>query len=193
MDYQRIITRIKNMLLQPNQEWDAVRSESLTIKDIYTVYLVVVAAVPAICQFIGLTVVGTSMPAIGTIRIPVFGGLMQAVVGYVLSLAGVYVAAFIINKLAPSFKSHPDMVNAVKLAAFTILPVWAAGVLFIIPMLAALVLLVSLYAIYIFYLGLPKLMGTPADKVIPYMVVAAIVQFVVAVVIGMISAMFVRY
>lgn len=193
MNWQRIITRIKNMLLQPDQEWDAVQAENLTVKDIYTIYLVVVAAVPAVASFIGLAVVGVSSPFIGTVRASAFSALGQSVAQYVFSLAGVWVGAFIIDKLAPTFQSRPNLLNAVKLVAFASLPVWAAGILYLIPMLGALVLLVSLYAIYIFYVGLPKMMSTPSEKVIPYMIVSAVVMIVVYGVVGLISGALIHY
>jgi hypothetical protein len=172
-DFKRILNRIKNILLQPAQEWDAIRNENLTVAELFTTYLVIVAAVPAVAGFIGSTVVGIPASFIGTVRPNVFRALSAAAVGYAASLAGVYLAALVVDKLAPAFKSTPNMTRALKLVGFTSLAVWAAGIVNILPMFSPLVVLVALYAIYIFYLGLPKLMGTPPDKVIPYMIVSA--------------------
>lgn len=178
-DLKRLLSRIKNILLQPAQEWDAIRDEKLTIADMFTTYLVIVAAVPAVAGFIGSTVVGIPASFIGTVRPNVFRALSAAAVAYACSLAGVYLAALVVDKLAPVFKSASNMTRAIKLVGFASLPVWAAGVVNILPMFSPLVVLVALYAIYIFYLGLPKLMGTPADKVVPYMIVSAAVMILV--------------
>ena len=75
-----------------------------------------------------------------------------------------------------------------RLVVYAMTPVWVAGVLNLVPALAFLGIIAGLYAIYLFYLGLPVLMGTPADKVIPYMVVSALVIIVVSVVLGSIAA-----
>ena len=75
-----------------------------------------------------------------------------------------------------------------KLVVFASTPMWLAGVLQIIPALGVLAILAALYAIYLFYLGLPPLMHTPADKVIPYMVVAALVIIVISVCLGVVTA-----
>ena len=190
MEFNKIVSRIKKLLLQPNEEWDAVKNENLTVADIYTTYLIVVAAVPAIAGFIGMTVVGVSAPFVGMVRIGVFHAISAAVFSYCFSLVGVYAGAFVLNKLAPAFKSTPNMINALKLVGFTVLPVWAAGVVTIIPMLGALVVLVGLYAIYICYLGLPKLMGTPADKVVPYLLISAVVMIAIQVVAALIVSAF---
>ena len=59
---------------------------------------------------------------------------------------------------------------------------WVAGVLYLLLALTPLALLAALYAIYLFYVGLPVLLKTPYDKVVPFMVVAAIVVVVLNIV-----------
>ena len=46
----------------------------------------------------------------------------------------------------------------------------------------------GLYAIYLFYLGVGPLMKTPGDKIIPYMVVSAIVVIAVMFLTGIVAA-----
>ena len=182
MDFNKLIARIKNLFIQPNQEWDAIDREKLTVAEMYTTYLLPVAAVPAIAGFVGMCVVGVSSPLMGTVRVSLVRGIESALFQYVFSLLGVYVGAFILDKLAPTFKSTPNLINALKLVGFTSMLGWAAGILYLVPMLAALVMLVALYSIYVFYLGLPKLMNTPKDKVVPYMLVAAVIILVISIV-----------
>jgi hypothetical protein len=104
------------------------------------------------------------------------------VLTYAASLATVYISALIIDKLAPSFDSTPNFIQALKLVAYSLTAGWVAGVLNIIPMLGILTVLAALYGIYLFYLGLPVMMKTPEAKVIIYMVVSAVVIFVVTVI-----------
>ena len=77
-----------------------------------------------------------------------------------------------------------------KMVAFASTPVWVAGVLRLIPALGLLALLAALYSIYLFYLGLPSVMKTPPDKVLPYMVVCAVVLIVISVIVGYITGIF---
>ena len=66
-------------------------------------------------------------------RCPFVTGLVQAILQYVLTLVGIYVVAFIIDALAPSFDSKKNMVAAMKVAVFAFTPAWIAGILGIIP------------------------------------------------------------
>ena len=182
-------TRATNILTKPAVEWPAIAAERTTPMDLITSYAAPLSAVSAVCAFIGLSIVGMSVPLIGaTFRTSIFSGLMSAIVRFVLGLVGLYVSAIIIEKLAPTFQSKGDTTQAMKLVVFASTPVWVAGVLQIIPALGVLVLLAALYAVYLFYLGLAPVMQTPGDKIIPYMVVAAIVIFVINLCFGFVTA-----
>ena len=184
-------TRVINILSKPKQEWPVIASEATDVASLYKEYIMLLAAIPAICGFLGMTLIGVSVPFMGQIRTPMVSGLAGLVVGYALSLAGIFLAAFIVDKLAPSFQSSGGIVQALKMVAFASTPSWVAGVLQLIPLLGALALLAALYGVYLFYLGLPSVMKTPPDKVIPYMVVSAIVIIVISVVTASISGVFV--
>jgi hypothetical protein len=181
-------TRATNILTKPAAEWPVIAGESTTPMDLITTYAAPLSAIPAICSFIGLSIVGVSVPFAGTFRTSMMSGLSSAVVRFVLGLVGVYVSAIIIEKLAPTFQSRGDTTQAMKLVVFASTPIWLAGVFQIIPVLGILGILAGLYAIYLFYLGLPPVMHTPTDKVIPYMIVAAIVIIVISVCFGFITA-----
>lgn len=183
-----LMTRAKNVLMTPKTEWPAIASERSDVATLYRSYIVPLAAIGPICRWIGLTVFGIAVPFTGTIRMPMVPGLVGAIVGFVLSLVSVYIGAMVIQWLAPKFKSSGSLLDALKLVAYASTPAWVAGVLGLIPALVLLGIIAGLYAIYLFYLGVPVLMKTPTDQVIPYMVVSAIVMIVLIVVVGAVTA-----
>ncbi len=180
--------RVTKILTNPKAEWPVIEAEATDTGKLYREYIGILAAIPVISSFIGFSIVGFSAPFVGTIRLGIGRGLANAIVSYVLTLVGVYVSALVIDKLAPSFESKSDQMQALKLVAYASTPAWLAGVFQIIPALGVLAILGGLYAIYLFYLGLPVLMKTPAAKVVPYMVVAAVVVIIVTVVVGLLAA-----
>jgi hypothetical protein len=180
--------RVTNIITKPKDEWPVIAQEQTDVATLFRTYICLLAAIPVIANFIGQSVIGISLPIVGHYRIGFGSGLVGAVVQYVLSLVSCYIAAFVIEKLAPSFGSKGDTVQALKLVAYAYTPAWVAGVLGIIPALGILVVLASLYSIYLFYLGLPTMMQTPPDKVIGYMVVSALVIIVLSVIVGAVVA-----
>lgn len=169
--------RVTKIITDPANEWRRIEPEPTTVSQLFTGYIIPVAAIPAVASFIGSVLIGA--PFIGRSS-PVYA-LVVAVLTLGMTLLGTYVSAFIISKLGPTFASISDDRQALKLVAYASTPVWVAGILNIVPFLGILAILAWLYCIYVFYLGLPVMMKTPQDKVIPYMVVSALVMIVVSV------------
>ena len=185
MDLQ---TRVKAILMTPASEWLVIAREPADTNSLVFGYAAPLAAIPAVCRFLGMSMVGISVPFLGTIRIGVVRGLSSSIVSWVLTLVGVYIAAVVVEKLAPTFQSKGNTTQALKLVVFAYTPVWIAGVLNLVPALGVLVVIAALYAIYLFYLGLSPIMSTPADKVISYMVVSALVIICLTFILGLVTA-----
>jgi uncharacterized membrane protein len=182
-----LVSRAQAILLKPKEEWVKIKGESTSIAQLFTSYAAILAAIPAIAQFIGFGLIGMRVPFYGMFRFGLGTSLARAVVFYVFSLISVYALGFVINALAPSFGSTQNPANAMKLAVYSMTPAWVAGVLYIIPALGILVILASLYGLYILYLGFATpMMETPKDKVMTYLVVSIVVVIVLSFVINLI-------
>lgn len=174
-----IVDRVKNILLSPKTEWVVIDGESGDTKEVFT-YVAVLAAIPAIFGIIS-----------GLLFFPRALGffIASAVLGYLLAFAIVYLVAYIIDALAPTFGSEKHMPSALKLTAYSYTPAWVSGIFSIIPGVGGLLtLLASLYGLYLLYLGIPVLMRTPQDKTVGYTVVIVICAILVSIVIGAVLA-----
>jgi hypothetical protein len=184
-----LVDRVKQILLSPKSEWDVIDAEQTTPADLYTHYIMPLAAIGPVAHLIGSTVFGIPIPFVGTYRVPIGSAITQAIVSYVLSLAGIYVLALIIDALAPTFGGQRSQIQALKLAAYSSTASWLAAIFGLVPALSPLALL-GLYSLYLLYLGLPVLMKAPRDKAVGYIGVVIITAIVLAMVIGAVGAMF---
>lgn len=182
-----LVERAKNILVTPKTEWEVIKNEQTTTADLFTKYAMILALIPVIASFIGQSLVGISLGPFGSYKVPVTSGLIYAVVYYILSLAGIYLIAFIIDALAPSFGSTKNMDASLKVAVYSYTAAWLAGIFGVIPALGILGI-VGLYSLYLMYLGLKIVKDTPQDKLVGYLVVVIIIAIVVYFVIGMIVA-----
>jgi len=57
-----LVDRAKNILLKPKQEWEIINEETTTTADLYKNYIIYLAAIGPIAAFIGMSIVGVSMP-----------------------------------------------------------------------------------------------------------------------------------
>jgi ABC-type multidrug transport system fused ATPase/permease subunit len=185
-----ITERIKGILLRPQEEWQTIAGETTPIAELYTNYIILLAAIGPVAAFIGLSLVGVSMPVGGTYRVPVIIGILHAILQYGLTLIGVYVLAFIIDALAPTFSGEKNIDQAFKLATYSYTPGWLVGIFALIPVLGILGIL-GLYGLYLLYVGLPVLMKSPKEKSIGYTIAIIIAAIIIFVVIGAISQVFI--
>jgi hypothetical protein len=176
-----LIERAKNIIVTPATEWQVINNETTTTAQLYTGYIMLLAAIGPIAMFIG----GGFFSILW--RLP------MAIVSYVFSLVGVFIIALIIDLLAPNFGGQKNQIQALKLAAYAQTPAWILGILHVVPFLGMLAILGSLYGLYLLYLGVPILMKVAQDKVIAYtavIVVCAVIVFAVfGAIIGAVSGM----
>jgi hypothetical protein len=183
-----LAARAKALLLTPAAEWAVIDAEPTTPAELYTQYVMPLAAIGPIAQFVGFSLIGVHVPFSGvTYRTPLVRGVTGAVVSYLLALAMVYVLGLIIDALAPTFQGSPNRIQALKVAAYSSTAAWLAGVFAILPALSILGIL-GLYSIYLLYVGLPILMKAPAEKAGAYTVVVILVAIVLFMIVGMVGS-----
>ena len=165
-----LVDRAKNIIMSPKTEWEVVASETPDIGGILTGYVLPMAALPALASFIGWGFISS------------FGGVTWGIAYALISLfstiLGVFLTAFVVQLLAPSFGSEKDLGKSFQLVAYAYTPSWVGGILGIIPALSWLGGLFGLYGIYLMYLGFPVVLKTPKDKVIVYMIITVIVLII---------------
>lgn len=180
-----LVPRVQGILLKPKDEWVKIKEEALPVPQLFTSYAAILAAIPAVAQFIGYGLVGFRMPFVGWYRFGLGSALLRSIFYYVLALVTVFVLGIIINALAKTFDSKQNQENAMKLAVFSMTPSWVVGALYIVPFLGILATLAGIYGIYLLYLGLTAgLMETPKEKVAGYLIVIIVVTIVLMVIVG---------
>ncbi|MFZ6655455.1 Yip1 family protein [Undibacterium sp. TJN19] len=186
-----LIQRAKNITLDPKAEWPVIAEETTNTADLFKNYVAPLSAIPAIASFLGMTLIGISIPFLGTIRTPIMSGITTLILTFVMGLVGIYLISLIVDALAPSFGGEKNPMQALKVTAYAFTPAWLAGILHIIPSLGILGALAGLYSIYVLYLGLPVLMKAPQEKAAGYTAVSVVCSIVMMIaftyVIGMVG------
>jgi hypothetical protein len=178
-----VIQRAQAILLKPREEWPVIDAEPATVASLYSSYIVILAAIPPVAAFIGVSLFLSHFFGIGL-------GLVHLVTGYLVSLVTTFVGALVVDALAPTFGGTKNQVSALKAVAYASTAYWVASVLQVVPLLGSLAALVGgIYSIYLLYLGLPVVMKCPADKSAAYTAVTVVCMFVIGIVLGAIMAL----
>lgn len=172
-----LVERVEDILVRPREEWEIIAVEATPPKELYLRYVMILAAIGPIATFIGEWLVGFSVFGIH-VHEPFGRALAHAIVWYVLTLVGVYVLAWVINGLAPTFDGKKDMNQALKVAAYSYTPAWLIAIVMIWPPISWLQFL-GLYGLFLLYLGLPVLMRAPKEKALGYTVLTIVAMIVI--------------
>ncbi|HVE48449.1 MAG TPA: Yip1 family protein [Casimicrobiaceae bacterium] len=169
-----LVERVKGMLLAPRSEWPQVASEPMSAQDIYTKWVMLLAAI------------GPVAIAIGYASTLGFGASLRfAIANYLIVLLMTAVIALIVDGLAPHFGGTKDFVSALKLSAFSYTPAYLAGVFHLLGHYGGvLVLLASIYAWYLFYLGATVLRKASDDKAVVFTIIIVVIGFVLGMLLG---------
>lgn len=182
-----ILQRVINIITKPKEEWPVVSAEQPNTTRLIFGYAFILALIPAIAGLLKYWLIGYS---IGSYSFHSFGmGIQTALIQLISTVAGVYLLAWIIDLLAPSFESEKNFGRSLQLSVYATTPQWLAGILMLFSIKASfLIMLFSLYAIYLMITGFPVLKHTPKDKVTGYTVLTIICMLVIGALLGLVLA-----
>lgn len=163
MNLQALAERVKGILLNPRNEWEKINAEPASNKDIIIFYVLPFALLAGL---ISLAVIWLNT------YLGFFLALRFGVLKLIMPLVAVIATAVIINELADTFDSAKDLNNALKLVAYSYTPVLLVYVLVSISWTLGFLSILGLYGVYIFWLGLPRVMKTPEDRRLVYTIAA---------------------
>ncbi|MGC4233742.1 MAG: Yip1 family protein [Niabella sp.] len=167
-----LIDRVKNILTNPKAEWEVINNEPATLQGLLTSYVIPLSLLSALASFLKFFVFSSAFGIAYSIAYTIF-----AIVVTVLVFV---IATYVIDALAPNFKSEKDINKSAQLVAYSGTAGYVAGIFSFIPVLGGLLSLAgAVYSIYLFYLGVGPLKKTPEDQKVIYIVVYILISWVI--------------
>lgn len=178
-----LVARAKGILTNPSREWAVIDDEPLDLGQLLIGYVLPLAAIGPIASVLGWSLFGLG----GLLRFSMGSMITMAITSYIMTVIGMFVLAWVINALAPTFNAQQSMPQAIKVAAYSSTAAWVAGIFNLLPALSILAVIGGLYSLYLCWVGLPILMKAPAEKASTYVIVVIISIVVLYMIIGMIG------
>ncbi|HXB09438.1 MAG TPA: Yip1 family protein [Puia sp.] len=176
------LARAKNMIVAPVSEWRVIAEEKWTIQSLLSRYVVPMAMIPAIASFIGYGLVGAN-GILFRMSGP-YWGISMALNSFITSLAVYLLGSWLIDRLGPGFGGTKNLDRSARLVAYSYTPAWLAGIFYAIPGLQQGVVL-GLYSVYLFYLGIPCLKTIPGEQRVAFAIVSAILLIIIRFLVGL--------
>ncbi len=187
VDYKFIFEKAKEVIVTPKTCWKSIKEDGRDIKRTFLEYYWLLALIPAVFGFIKGSIIGYSIPFVGSYRMPLLGGIWFNIVTYLQMVIFALVFAYILEKLASKFEGKTDLASAFKLVAYASTPSLAASVFQVFGLaFSLLALLAGIYAIYVFYQGITEMTGVPEPKRIKYAAASIVISIVCAIVLSIV-------
>ncbi|GAB3009034.1 hypothetical protein GCM10027051_07200 [Niabella terrae] len=167
-----LIDRVKNILTEPKLEWEKIKAEEATLQSLLTGYVIPLSLLAGLANFLKYIVFSS-----------IFGftyGIAYTLFAVLATIVVFVIATYIIDALAPSFKSEKNLNRSAQLVAYAGTAGYVASLFSFIPFLGGLLALAgAVYSIYLFYLGLTPMKKTPEDQKVIYIVVYILVSWAI--------------
>jgi hypothetical protein len=162
-----IFSRASNIMFKPKTEWQAIELETPNTSSILFGYVIPLALIPAIFSILGYGLIGVSW-GWGFKFTSWSWGIEVGLTSFITSIASVYLTAFIIDALAPSFKTQKNFGKAMQLVAYSLTPMWVAGIFNFFPAVAFIAFLGGIYGLYLLYVGFEYTMKPAKESQMGY-------------------------
>ncbi len=155
------------LLAHPGREMRDIKQENETLSHHYLHHVLLMAAIPVLCAYIGTTQLGWDLGSGRMIRLSPLtsGGL--AVVFYLVILGGVAVMGRVIHWMARDYPQRPSVQHCSVFASYVATPLFISGLVALYPLawLCALVgALALVYTGYLLYVGIPLFLNIDRDE-----------------------------
>lgn len=161
------IHHMVGMFHHPKEEWGSIHKERYSVAHVFMAQISILAAIPAVCMFIGTTQIGWSLTGNDFVKLTVGSALSAAVAFYFACWVAVAFIAYSIHWMEKTYGGHVNMNECLILTTFTATPLFMSGLAGLYPMLwfNVLVGLAALcYSVYLLYVGVPVIMEIPEDR-----------------------------
>lgn len=180
MEITKIIERAKNLIISSDSEWDIIISENENKNSILKNYAIPLILVGALAAFIG-HLIGPRF-----ISPSISYSITSAIMAFIIPIISIFISAYIVDALATSFGSKKNIEGAFSLIIYSSTPAFIAAIVANLHWTLSFVNIFSLFSIYLFWKGIDKIMGTPEDKKLAYVIVSYLVIIGVYMILGLI-------
>jgi len=174
----------------PDREWQRIRNDSQSFLKVYVHHVPILALIPVIAAYFGVTQVGWSVGSGDVVKLTSQSALVLCLCAYVAQLAAISVLGEYINWMSRQFgvadEASRRHYEGTALAVYCASPIMLAGVVLLYPQLwlvASVYILAAFYAVYLLYEGIPILMNIPKEQGFIYASSVLTVGLVLAVVV----------
>jgi hypothetical protein len=168
MDFRFLYNRIKYIIIDPTRAWTAIHDENRPIKDVRNSFFFPLVVLVAISSFFGSLIFTNS-------TLPPLYSLFVALKFLILHLVVVFTSAVIFSEITKALDLGKNYTVSFKIIAYSVAPFLICQLISHLFESLIFVNILSLYGLYIFWIGTEKMLNPPEHKKTPIIVATFVV------------------
>jgi hypothetical protein len=161
------MNHVWGLFSHPDREMQVIKRENETVSHHYTHHVLLMAAIPVICAFIGTTQIGWDFGDGNVMQLSLFTGAYLGILFYALMLAGVAIMGRVIYWMARGIPQRPSLARCMVFAGYVATPLFLSGIVALYPLvwLCALIGTAALvWTGYLLYIGIPTFLNINREE-----------------------------
>jgi hypothetical protein len=162
-----ILQHVWGLFNHPSREWEEIRDERCSIGKCYCSHVLLLAAIPAVCGYIGTTQIGWQIGTSEVVKLTQSSALTIAVLFYITMLVAVFTIGKLIHWMGKTYDVEKPLPVCIALAAYAATPLFVIGIMTLYPILWLNMILgmpALAYSIYLLYTGVPIMLETTRER-----------------------------
>jgi hypothetical protein len=180
---------IAGILKDPKNEWALIEEEHYSAKTVFLTQISILAAIPAIALYIGVTQVGWSVAGQEPVRLTSASALGSAVLFYFAMWGAVAFIAACMHWMEKTYGGEVSLDECLVLTTVTATPLFLSGISFLLPILwlnVAVAGVALVYSVYLLYSGTSRVMKIDEDRA--FMFASSVLTVALCTLVGMLAA-----
>jgi hypothetical protein len=160
-----MIQHIPGLLFNTSREWQ--KLEPAATRPANTLYIVLMALIPAFAWYHGTSAVGWQIGDGEIIRLTASSALRLTVLFYLAMVSSVVLIGYFIHWMADNYGAKSTLMHGITVAGFTATPLFLAGAIGVLPTLSValpLGILALGWSLWLLYTGIPVVMHVPRER-----------------------------
>ena len=180
---------IAGILKDPKNEWALIEEEHYSANTVFLTQISILAAIPAIALYIGVTQVGWSVAGQEPVRLASSSALGSAVLFYFAMWGAVAFIAACMHWMEKTYGGEVSLDECLVLTTVTATPLFLSGISFLLPILwlnVAVAGAALVYSVYLLYSGTSRVMKIDEDRA--FMFASSVLTVALCTLVGMLAA-----
>lgn len=161
------MNHVWGLMAHPDREMRDIKQENESVSHHYTHHVLLMAAIPVICAFIGTTQLGWNLGEGQRVQLNLLTAIGLGILFYLIILGGVAVMGRVIHWMARDYPQRPSVQRCTVFAGYVATPLFLSGIVALYPLVWLCVLIGALalvYTGYLLYIGIPLFLNIDQDE-----------------------------